>query len=97
MTNLPSNVPAADVPYTAACRAIDAAAMAPQSAGGMGLSGDVLMERAAQFALDTLMLLCPNTPAVTIVCEITPGTLLAGLSGAAFGHCCTDHRRGFYT
>ena len=70
MTNLPSNVPAADVKlYTAAaCRAIDAAAMAPQSAGGMGLSGDVLMERAAQFALDTLMLLCPNTPAVTIVC-----------------------------
>lgn len=55
--------------YTAAaCRAIDAGAMAPQKSGGMGLHGNVLMRRAAQFALDTLGSLCPRIPGITVVC-----------------------------
>ena len=46
-----------DVPlYTAeACRAIDAMAMQPLTDGGLGVSGQELMQRAAQFALDTLL------------------------------------------
>ena len=55
--------------YTAAaCRAVDAQAMAPQSSGGMGLGGDVLMGRAAQFALDTLMALHPSLGGISVVC-----------------------------
>lgn len=55
--------------YTAAaCRAIDAGAMGSQASGGLGLGGDVLMRRAAQFALDTLSSLCPRIPGITVVC-----------------------------
>jgi hydroxyethylthiazole kinase-like uncharacterized protein yjeF len=55
--------------YTAAaCRAIDAQAMAAESAGGMGLTGPQLMQRAAQFALDTLLNLSPQLPGLSILC-----------------------------
>ena len=59
-----------DLPlYTAdACRGIDAKAMQPTSQGGLGVSGQVLMQRAAQFALDTLLARCPNTTLISIVC-----------------------------
>ena len=52
----------------AACRDIDALAMAPVAEGGMGLTGQALMQRAAQFALDTLLLLCPQISAISILC-----------------------------
>lgn len=55
--------------YTAAaCRAIDAQAMLPVADGGMGLSGLVLMQRAANFALDSLFALRPQMSAMTIFC-----------------------------
>lgn len=59
-----------DLPlYTAdACRAIDAKAMQPVTAGGLGISGQVLMQRAAQYALDTLLSRCPNARRISIVC-----------------------------
>jgi len=59
-----------DVPlYTAeACRAIDAMAMQPLTDGGLGVSGQELMQRAAQFALDTLLSRCPNTAVISILC-----------------------------
>lgn len=59
-----------DLPlYTAdACREIDAKAMQPVAAGGLCISGQVLMQRAAQFALDTLLSRCPNARLISIVC-----------------------------
>ena len=59
-----------DLPlYTAeACRAIDAMAMQPLTDGGLGVSGQELMQRAAQFALDTLLSRCPNTAVISILC-----------------------------
>ena len=59
-----------DLPlYTAeACRAIDAKAMQPLTDGGLGVSGQELMQRAAQFALDTLLSRCPNTALISILC-----------------------------
>ena len=55
--------------YTAAaCRAIDAQAMLPVADGGMGLSGQMLMQRAAKFALDRLLALRPQMSAMTIFC-----------------------------
>ena len=52
----------------AACRDIDAKAMKPVSEGGLGLSGQMLMRRAAQFALESLMSLCSELTSLTILC-----------------------------
>ena len=51
-----------DLPlYTAdACRAIDAKAMQAVAAGGLGISGQVMMQRAAQVALGALLPRCPD-------------------------------------
>lgn len=59
-----------DLPlYTAdACRAIDAKAMQPVAQAGLGISGQVLMQRAAQYALDTLLSRCPNARLISIIC-----------------------------
>lgn len=59
-----------DLPlYTAeACRAIDAKAMQPLKDGGLGVGGQELMRRAAQFALDTLLSRCPNAAVISILC-----------------------------
>ena len=61
----------ADLPlYTSdASRAIDAKAMQPVAAGGLGISGQVLMQRAAQYALDTLLSRCPNVRHISVVCS----------------------------
>ena len=42
--------------------------MQPVTAGGLGISGQVLMQRAAQYALDTLLSRCPNARRISIVC-----------------------------
>ena len=42
--------------------------MKPVSEGGLGLSGQMLMRRAAQFALESLMSLCSELTSLTILC-----------------------------
>lgn len=55
--------------YSAAvCRDIDARAMKPADEGGLGLNGQFLMQRAAQFALETLMSLRSELTSLTILC-----------------------------
>ncbi len=52
----------------AACRDIDSRAMKPVSEGGLGVSGQTLMQRAAQFTLESLMSLRSELTALTILC-----------------------------
>ena len=52
----------------AACRDIDSRAMKPVSGGGLGVSGQTLMQRAAQFTLESLMSLRSELTALTILC-----------------------------
>ena len=52
----------------AACRDIDIRAMEPVSEGGLGVSGQTLMQRAAQFALESLMSLRSELTSLTILC-----------------------------
>ena len=52
----------------AACRDIDIRAMKSVADGGLGLSGQTLMERAAHFALESLMSLRSELTSVTILC-----------------------------
>ena len=51
----------------AACRDIDIRAMQPVSEGGLGVSGQTLMQRAAQFALESLMSLRSELTSLTIL------------------------------
>ena len=52
----------------AACRDIDSRAMKSVADGGLGLSGQTLMERAAHFALESLMSLRSELTSLTILC-----------------------------
>ena len=52
----------------AACRDIDSRAMKSVADGGLGLSGQTLMQRAAQFTLESLMSLRSELTSVTILC-----------------------------
>ena len=52
----------------AACRDIDIRAMKSVAEGGLGMSGQTLMQRAAQFSLESLMSLRSELTALTILC-----------------------------
>ena len=55
--------------HTAAqIRAIEAQAMQSVAAGGMGLDGCTLMQRAGQRAFEVLLQRWPDTPGVTVIC-----------------------------
>ena len=55
--------------HTAAqIRAIEAQAMQSVAAGGMGLDGYTLMQRAGQRAFEVLLQRWPDTPGVTVIC-----------------------------
>lgn len=55
--------------YTAdQIRAIEAQVMQPVAAGGMGIEGYTLMQRAGQSAFDSLLQRWPSTKAISVVC-----------------------------
>lgn len=55
--------------YTAdQIRAIEAQVMQPVAAGGMGIEGYTLMQRAGQSAIDSLLQRWPSTKAISVIC-----------------------------